>query len=474
MRRLLLVSFVGIVFLALAVSTIPFAFFIESVERDRVLTSLERDAFVLAGKSEEALESLSTTDLAPVRTLATNYREAGGARVVIVDRLGQVVVTNDPEEDRIGVSYLTRPEFETALAGQISTGERFSETLSLTLVYVAVPVFSGQAIVGAVRLTFDEAVIDHEVRRQLIGVILVALSTLALGAVLAIILSRSLARGLRELEVSSYSFAAGTFSARAKENVGPSDIRVLARAFNVMAEKTDALVETQRRFASDASHQLRTPITALMLRLEGLRESLALSEQDHERFDAIESELSRLTRLIDGLLALGRAGADARDAEAIDATQVVSERVQSWRSLAEESGQRVTAHIGQDVLLSAVPTALEHILDIYLDNALSLSPARSEIEVTLHSTGTEVTLCVKDQGPGVTTEVADRAFDRFWRGGQNYEGSGLGLAIVKQLADASGARVLLRDRPEGGAEAVAIFIVVPSAETRASVWSDQP
>ena len=457
MRRLLLASFLGIVLVALAISSVPFAFFIQTVERERLLTTLERDAFVIAGKAEEALESLSPSDLRPVRDLAQEYRDAGGARVVVTDEQGIVVVTNDPEENRAGVSYLSRPEFAEATAGQISTGERYSETLGLTLVYVAVPVFSGQNIVGAVRLTFDKAVIDAEVSRQLTGILIVALTTLALGGALALILSRTLARGIRELEHASEAFAGGDFSARAREDVGPSDIRALAGGFNAMAEKVSALVETQRRFASDASHQLRTPLTALMLRIEGLRESVKPTAKVTERFDALEQEIARLNRLIDGLLALGRAGAEKTPVISVDGSTLARERVESWRSLAEESGVTLDSHIEDNVTISAAETALEHILDVYIDNALAVSPAGSTITVLLTREGSAVTLLVQDEGPGVSEEVARRAFDRFWRGGSSYEGSGLGLAIVKELADASGASVALESREDGGAQARVVF-----------------
>ncbi|MGB1101512.1 MAG: ATP-binding protein [Pontimonas sp.] len=457
MRRLLLASFLGIVLVALAISSVPFAFFIQTVERERLLTTLERDAFVIAGKAEEALESLSPSDLRPVRDLAQDYRDAGGARVVVTDEQGIVIVTNDPEENRAGVSYLSRPEFAEATAGQISTGERYSETLGLTLVYVAVPVFSGQSIVGAVRLTFDKAVIDAEVSRQLTGILIVALTTLALGGALALILSRTLARGIRELEHASEAFAGGDFSARAREDVGPSDIRALAGGFNAMAEKVSALVETQRRFASDASHQLRTPLTALMLRIEGLRESVKPTAKVTERFDALEQEIARLNRLIDGLLALGRAGAEKTPVISVDASTLARERVESWRSLAEESGVTLDSHIEDNVTITAAETALEHILDVYIDNALAVSPAGSTITVLLTREGSAVTLLVHDEGPGVSDEVARRAFDRFWRGGSSYEGSGLGLAIVKELADASGASVALESRENGGAQARVVF-----------------
>ena len=457
MRRLLLASFLGIVLVALAISSVPFAFFIQTVERERLLTTLERDAFVIAGKAEEALESLSPSDLRPVRDLAQEYRDSGGARVVVTDEQGIVIVTNDPEENRAGVSYLSRPEFAEATAGQISTGERYSETLGLTLVYVAVPVFSGQNIVGAVRLTFDKAVIDAEVSRQLTGILIVALTTLALGGALALILSRTLARGIRELEHASEAFAGGDFSARAREDVGPSDIRALAGGFNAMAEKVSALVETQRRFASDASHQLRTPLTALMLRIEGLRESVKPTAKVTERFDALEQEIARLNRLIDGLLALGRAGAEKTPVISVDGSTLARERVESWRSLAEESGVTLDSHIEDNVTISAAETALEHILDVYIDNALAVSPAGSTITVLLTREGSAVTLLVQDEGPGVSEEVARRAFDRFWRGGSSYEGSGLGLAIVKELADASGASVALESRENGGAQARVVF-----------------
>lgn len=458
MRRLLLLGFVGIVLVALAVSTVPFALFIESVERDRLLTTLERDAFVLAGKAEEALESLSVDDLTPVRKLASEYRDAGGARVVIVDKTGRAVVTNDPEENRVGLSYLSRPEFDAALGGAISTGERFSKTLGVTLVYIAVPVFSGTEIVGAVRMTFDEAVIDAEVRRQWGGIAIVALTTLALGVALAFVLSGTLARGLRELGVASDGFAAGDFTVRARENVGPSDVQALARAFNAMGERVAHLVEQQQRFSSDASHQLRTPITALMLRIDALRDSASVSPKSTEQFEAIEAELARLNRLIDGLLALGRAGADTVTPVTVDASAILSERVTSWGSLADEAGITITASLPPGLHVRAVPQAVEHITDVYLDNAFSVSSPGDIITIELEERDDRVVLRVLDRGPGVSAEVAERAFDRFWRGGSSYEGSGLGLAIVKQVADSSGATVSLEARDGGGAVATASFM----------------
>lgn len=457
MRRLLLASFLGIVLIALAASTLPFAFFIQGVERDRLLTGLERDAFVLAGRVEEALESLSPSDLVPVRELASKYRDAGGARVVIVDREGVVVVTNDAEENRVGISYANRPEFIEALAGSVATGERFSNTLNLNLIYVAVPIYSGDEILGAVRLTFDKAAIDREVTRQLSGVGLVAITTLLLGAILALVLSRSLAGGLRELDEAASAISKGDLTARAREDVGPSDIRALAQAFNTMADRVGLLVEEQKRFASDASHQLRTPLTAIMLRLEGLRTSLASTPKTDERFDAIEAEVARLNRLIDGLLALGRSGAVGQEVGVVDASAICVERVASWRNLAEEAGKHVRSEIEFELEVRAVPTAVEQILDIFLDNALALEPPGGAVHVSLRRVDNTIVLSVEDNGPGLSPEHEMRAFDRFWRGPNDYQGTGLGLSIAQQLASRSGAELTLTNRPEGGAVAQATF-----------------
>lgn len=464
MRRLLLLSFVGIALLALAVSTVPLALFIQSVERDRLLTTLERDAFVIAGKAEEALESLTYADLLPVRELTQEYRDAGGARVVIVNSEGTAVVTNDPEENRVGISYLSRAEFGEALEGRVSTGERFSETLGITLVYVAVPVYSGAETVGAVRLTFDKAVIDEEVNEQLAGIAVVALSTLAISALLAIILSLTLSRGVRNLDRAAAALSAGNLNERAREDEGPPELRALARSFNLMSERLGVLMDQQKRFASDASHQLRTPLTALRLRIEGLREALNPKGKNSERFDAIEAEISRLTRLIDGLLALGRAGSVSATVETIDASAVVRERVEGWQLLADEASRSLVWDISPGITVEALPTALEQIVDVYLDNALSLTPERGTIRVSLSTEQGHVTLAVEDEGPGISEEDARRAFDRFWRGQSSYEGTGLGLAIVQQLADASGATVSLRPRADRiGARAEAVFRVSESS-----------
>ncbi|MEK9536465.1 MAG: sensor histidine kinase [Aquiluna sp.] len=450
MRRLFLFALLGVSVLALLLSDLPFGLYLYGVERDQLITQLQRDAFILGGRAEEGLENGTPEELAITRDLAVAYRDEGGARVVIVDNDGIAQITNDPDDSREGLNYGTRPEIIEALAGRVVSGHRFSETLGVELVYVAVPIYSGQHVVGAVRLTFEESAVDDAVNRQLIGVYLVALVTLLFAVVLAIVLSRVLSRNLNQLGAAAKRLSKGDLSSRAPEPKGPKELRDVSTAFNLMANRLELLVGEQKAFAADASHQLRTPLTALQLRIERLRDKIKATKATEQGFDEIESEISRMRRLIEGLLALGRASSDSLTRESVDAAEVVRQRVEEWSSLAEEAGIALSCQAPQSARALAVPTAIEQIVDNFIDNAISILSKGGAIDVTVTEELSYVVISVADNGPGISAADAHRAFDRFWRGNATHEGTGLGLAIVRQLAQASGGSVSLTPGETGG------------------------
>ena len=122
MKWRLIAALVGTTLLVVLVQDIPLSFYLQSVQQDRIVTGLERDAFVLAGRSEEALESPSVAATAHIREVALTYQKSSGARVIIVDADGIAIVTSDADDSRVGVSYLSRPEIATALGGEIASG----------------------------------------------------------------------------------------------------------------------------------------------------------------------------------------------------------------------------------------------------------------------------------------------------------------------------------------------------------------
>lgn len=452
---------VGIVALVLVIHDVPLSSHLHRVERDRVVTGLERDAFTIAGRAEEALETGTTTDEPALTDLVVAYSEESGARVVVTDSTGTARITSDAEAT-VGNDYSTRPEIAAALAGNPATGERDSRTLGQRLLYVAVPVLSGAGVVGTVRITYPAAVIDHRVDSRVRGLEAVALISILSAAAAAVLLAGTVTRPLRQLRHATEDLAGGDLAVRADAAVGPPEIRSLARSFNTMAERTARVVERQRAFAGDASHQLRTPLTALRLRLEQAADTIDTDPATaHARIEAAATETERLQHLVDGLLALARAEGTDHQLVDVDAGRVLAERAELWRALAEEQSVSIDVVAPASLDLTAVDGAFEQVVDNLVDNALNAAPPGTVVELHGAHAGGRVTVSVLDRGPGMTAEQCERAFDRFWRvadGSGATHGSGLGLAIVHQLVTASGGDVVLRPRDGGGLEAVAEFI----------------
>ena len=270
-----------------------------------------------------------------------------------------------------------------------------------------------------------------------------------------LLLARSLARPLARLESRVRTFGEGDLTARAPA-AGPPQVRSLAHQFNQMAGRLSELVEAQNRFVADASHQLRSPLTALRLRLENLEAGADPAAVGG--IAAAAEEVQRLSRIVDGLLTLSRVGRDQPERRPVDVGAVIEGRCEAWAALAAERQVELTPEMGAQASLTAllVPGDLDQILDNLLANALDASPEESRISVQLCPTDNgHVELHVIDGGPGMSPEDRRRAFDRFWQGpGSNGGHSGLGLAIVRQLAARNDTVAELRQASPAGLDAV--------------------
>jgi signal transduction histidine kinase len=456
-RNRLLLVMVGVVALVLAVHDIPLANHLERVERDRIVTKYERDAFILAGRMEEALEGGTAAQEPGLGALVARYASEEDVEVVVTDADAFGVISSDPT--KVGEDMSNRPEITDALTlGSPQSGERFSETLGEELFYVAVPVLSGVDRVGAIRISVLEQVVADRVADQIRGLLVVALLSLSIAVGVAWVLARSVTRPLRRLEATTDRLAAGELDARADDTDGPGEVRALASSFNSMASRLEQLVERQRAFAGTASHQLRTPLTALRLRLEQVSMEADGSPGLTAAVDSALQETDRLHRMIEGLLALSRAEDAAVGPIEVDVSALVQERSEHWRPLAHEREVTIETDLPPGVTASVVPGAVEQIVDNLVDNALDVSPPGSTLTLRLVAAGGSVDLHVIDEGPGMTPEQREMAFERFWRAeGAPVGGSGLGLAIVRQLVAAGDGTVELRESPTGGVDAVVRF-----------------
>jgi signal transduction histidine kinase len=450
MTRRLLLSYLSITAFVLLIIELPLGVTFARAERDRLVAAVERDATVLATVVEDTLEAGATSGLDPV---AAGYQDRTGGRVVVVDRAGITVADSDPPiPGRRDLS--TRPEIAAALRGQHTVGSRSSSTLGSSFLYVAVPVASQGRVYGAVRITYPTSTVETRIRRVWLALAGVAVVVLAVVALVGFALARSTTRPIQALEQATTAVARGQLEARAPTDQGPPEVRRLAAAFNDMAARLGRLLTTERAFVADASHQLRTPLTALRLRLENLEATIPATAADDLR--AAAAETGRLARLVDGLLTLARAEATPTRRQVADLAAVVTDRQAAWAPLAAEQDVQLTAPPTPAAPVWAVPGALEQVLDNLLANALRVAPAGSQIQLAIRQAGEWVELHVTDQGPGMPTGQRQRAFDRFWRGpASDREGSGLGLAIVRQLLEASGGTAELHPNPDGGLDAVA-------------------
>ena len=244
---------------------------------------------------------------------------------------------------------------------------------------------------------------------------------------------------------------------------GPPELRRLAGSFNEMVAKLQALLHSQEQFVADASHQLRTPLTALRLRLENLAQDA--EPQQSEELEGALDELERLGALVDGLLTLARADRAASAPVELDVAAAIDERVEAWSALAEEQQVQLQARAHGRPHALVTPGRIEQVLDNLLANALEVAPAGTSIDLTAARVDGWVEIRVQDRGPGMSPDEIARAFDRFWRAGTSEAGFGLGLAIVQRLVHADGGEIELRPRAGGGLEAV---VRLPSSDTSPS------
>jgi len=457
-KRLLL-GYIAITLAVLAVLAIPFGISNQSQQRRILQYKLEHDAWVEAARLADGLKE-GKLDPA-TEAVARKDSIDKGFRVVAIDSAGLAMLDTRPTADKSeGRDFSNRPEFKRALSGVAATGRRYSSTLGTDLFYAAVPANTNGVNVGAVRITIESKDVDAVIYRAWLALGGVAIVSLGAVAGIGVILARSFARPINDLEETATAFGAGQLSRRVNRVRGPSEVRSLATSFNRTADRLEDLVTSQEQFVADASHQLRTPLTGMRLRLENLESDVSPDARDD--LDAAIGEVDRLSRVVDGLLALARA--DRRDSnrsvQSHDALNLLVDRRGTWQPFADERNVNIQVDCPPGLVVMADPDRITQVLDNLIANALDAMASQGTGWIVLGARpGThDITLHVLDSGPGLTSEQRARAFDRFWRADPRRRnglgGSGLGLAIVDKLVQADGGSTRLDEAPGGGVDAV--------------------
>jgi signal transduction histidine kinase len=358
---------------------------------------------------------------------------------------GDLITVVGGTDRRIAGTPGHSPVSSARLRQVMATGRTVSYPLGSRFVVVA-PVLSdsGQSSIGAVALARSTSGVNREIGVLWGLIAAIASAGLVAGALVAVGLARWVSRPLSRLEDAAQALGDGELSTRSPDAGGPSEVRRLAGNFNLMAARLEALVRGHQATIADVSHQLRTPLAALRLRLD-----LLAQDSDAEaaaELAGAQDEIARLSRLVNGLLAVARAENVTTPQLNLAVSDLIRARVAAWRPAADERDVSLQAYL-EPVTVRIGDGHLEQILDNLIANALDALPPGGSIRIAAAPVGDRARIIVADNGPGMPPQQQRRAFRRF---ATSNGGTGLGLAIIDRLTVASGGTAALSDTPGGG------------------------
>jgi signal transduction histidine kinase len=452
LRARLLAAFAYALLIVIVALEVPLA----SNLGDRVNAEVEADS---AAQAQVVAASVADQLGRPGRleSVAEQASRQLGGPVFIVDDRGRALADSSGGV-RAGTVLAgeAEPHLLTALGGEVGQG---TDPGGGNVLSTAVPIVRNGRTIGALETEQSLGPADREVRKDVVALIGVGALALALGLGVAWILAGSIARPLHSLAAAARRMAGGDLSARAPAK-GSSEQMDVATAFNEMADRLGAVLESQREFVADASHQLRTPLTGLRLRLEAAA-AKAGGREAADDLTAAERETERLSAVVGDLLSLAASEEEAEQgrAEVSDAARTAASR---WREPADESGHELIIRGEGEVTVGAGERDLALIFDNLLENALKYSPRGSAVELSWERNGRDATLSVISAGGPLSAEERQRAFERFYRGdaAASRPGTGLGLPIVAALARRAGGEAGLANR-RGGVVARVVLPVAP-------------
>ncbi len=412
--------------------------------------------------SLSGLELLTEENVAEAMTVV---EDTGLSRILVTDNAGKILYDTRETGNAVG-DYTLYAEIVQALRGDdafscIYKNGAFRSRASS-------PVLYQNRIIGAVyayEYDTEQAALLEGLQWNLlrlsavIGVVVLMLSLL---------LSRMLTGKISQLLTAIRKVREGAYSHRA-EIGGHDEIAQIGDEFNSLTDRLQTTENARRRFVSDASHELKTPLAAIRLLSDSILQADHMDpEMTREFVSDIGQEAERLSRITEDLLRLTRLDSGVMEASsAVDALPVLEQVMRMMDLVAQEKGTSLTYQAEEGCIISSTRDELHQVIYNLVDNAVKYS-AGGDIQVTLVREENQVTLTVADNGPGIPEEDIDRIFERFYRVDKARSraagGTGLGLAIVSDTVRRRGGSVHAANRPGGGAVFTVCWPVAEEAE----------
>ncbi len=463
-RRILLVL-LALTAVIIAGAMVPLALNAISHDRSSFIQETEDEVSTDAAVARGRLE---TGPYGPLIELLTQVREAGYGLLIVHSTRNNVMGESVADQGMPHGNWAQLAASADEPVRPTAQPRQPVPEVTGSWVAAAIPVYSTNAkLVGTVILVRPTGPLNHDIVELWVILGTVAVVAMLAAALLAFALARWVSRPLAGLDSAAGKLADGDLASRAVVDSGPPELRRLGTTFNTMAGRLEALVHGNRAVIADVSHQLRTPLAALRLRLDLLAADTDPDPETtgHELAGALD-ELARLSRLVDGLLAVARAENVVPVPTAVDVAEVAKERVVAWHPVADDRGITLeapgvgSARARASVLAWMGEGHLEQVLDNLIANALDALAAGGHITVSAAVTTAGAQVTVADDGPGMSAEDRERAFLRFTTSNPN--GTGLGLAIVHRLVTSNGGTARLTETPGGGLTAILDFPGVPT------------
>lgn len=390
----------------------------------------------------------------------TRYSELYGTRIAVFDRSGALWASGGLGPEALDEGMMT-------LVGLALSGRR-SEPAQPVLPWefgettVVEPVLDDGNAIGAILIAASAERPRGEIFAH--WALLVAVVVLVIIVLLVAVfrLARWVLRPMLRVDRAMVAIERGEMDARIADDTGPPEMRSMIRIFNQMAEEIERVILRQQEFAMNASHELRNPLGALLMRVEYL--ATGLDDSWEGEVEKAREEGRRMSRILETLLSMAKAGQQDSPFAVVELVELASRRAEAWREVAGRKHVAIAVHGEAPVPSLTDRTSVESALDAVIDNAVKFSPRGSTVDVSVSRDGDGCLVTVRDRGPGLAVEELERVTGRFWRSprDQNLPGSGLGLAIATDLMAALQGSVRL-SIPEGGGLCVALRL--PAGES---------
>jgi signal transduction histidine kinase len=412
-----------IILLAVAISSmilvsflVPLALLLRTFQADRAVNAATVEAQFMAG----------LVDTLDIPNLQVAVRRANAQEPT------QPVTIFMPGGPTLGAPARRSRSVRLAAGGSSGTNQIAGGTEVLVAV-AGLP--HGTAVI---RTFVPQAQLSHGVLRAWLVLAGVGLGLVALSVIVSAQLARSLVRPLRALARASEQLAAGDLSARAPFEGAP-EIRKVSLGLNRLAVRIGELLAHERETVADLSHRLRTPLTALRIDAESLR--------DEEEMTRVIAGVDDVSRTVNEIIREARRPTEPGAEAGCDVVSVAAERAAFWRPLAEDQYRRMTVDVPDWHLRVLVPSHdMAACLDILLENVFAHTPEGTALSVRVSGRARGgAWLVVSDDGPGFAHPDPAR------RGQSSGGSTGLGLDIAQRIAEASGGTLTLGRSPSGGA-----------------------